>query len=123
MTQYTLGLLLVLICVVFEALGQICFKVSAIRSRHGVDPLGVIRGSIQNYWMLCGVTCFLAEAAIWTIALTKLPLSIAFPAGSVSFVFVALLSFLILKERINKRKWVGIALILAGVALVSVRIP
>ena len=123
MTHYTFGLLLVLFCALCEALGQVCFKLSALHSRHGVDPWGVIRGSIQNHWMLCGTACFLTEAAIWTIALTKLPLSIAFPVGSVSFVFVALLSFLLLKERVNKRKWAGIALILAGVVLVSVRIP
>ena len=61
----------------------------------------MIRGSIQNHWMICGTTCFITEAAVWTIALTKLPLSIAFPSGSISFVFVALLSFLLLKERVG----------------------
>ncbi len=123
MSNYTLGLLLVAVAVFLEALGQICFKLSANNSRHGADLLGVIRGSLQNHWMVTGVSCFLVEAGIWTIALTKLPLSIAFPAGSVSFVFVALLSFLLLKERVGKRKWAGITLILIGVILVSLRIP
>ena len=123
MSQYTLGLLLVMVAVFLEAMGQICFKLSANHNRHGVDPLGVIRGSLQNHWMISGTACFITEAAIWTIALTKLPLSIAFPAGSVSFVFVALLSFLLLKERVGKRKWAGIALVLTGVVLVSLRIP
>lgn len=123
MSNYTFGLLLVLLGVFLEALGQLCFKLSAHHNEHGVHPWGVIRGSLQNHWMITGTACFLAEAAIWTIALTKLPLSIAFPAGSVSFVFVALLSFLLLKERVGKRKWAGIALILTGVVLVSLRIP
>ena len=123
MSQYMFGLLLVLGGVFLESLGQICFKLSAHHNDHGVHPWGVIRGSIQNHWMICGVACFLTEAVLWTIALTKLPLSIAFPAGSISFVFVAILSFLFLKERVGRQKWIGITLILLGVVLVSLRIP
>jgi drug/metabolite transporter (DMT)-like permease len=73
--------------------------------------------------MVTGLACFLVEAVVFTLALTKLPLSIAFPAGSMAFVFVALLSLLLLKEKVGKRRWFGIAMILCGVALVTVRIP
>lgn len=123
MSTYTFGLLLVAVAVFLESLGQICFKLSARHNEHGTHPLGVIRASLQNHWMICGVACFLAEAGVWTMALTKLPLSVAFPFGSIAFVFVALLSFLILKEKVGRQRWMGIALILAGVVLVSVRIP
>jgi multidrug transporter EmrE-like cation transporter len=119
----TLGLLLVLLAVFLEAMGQICFKHSANANQHGSHPLGVIRASLQNHWMISGVVCFLTEAMVWTIALTKLPLSIAFPAGSVGFVFVALLSRLFLGEKVGRQRWIGIGFIIAGVVLVSVRIP
>jgi multidrug transporter EmrE-like cation transporter len=123
MSQHVFGLLLVMLAVFLEALGQLCFKHSANKNRHGEHPLGVIRSAVQNHWMISGIACFLTEAVIWTIALTKLPLSIAFPAGSLGFVFVALLSRAFLGERVGRLRWMGIALILAGVTLVSVRIP
>ncbi len=123
MTDHTAGLLLVMLAVLLEAFGQLCFKLSAHHNQHGVHPLGVIRASLQNHWMVSAVACFLVEAALWTIALTKLPLSIAFPSGSLCFVFVAILSLLFLKERVGRQRWIGIALILAGVVLVSIRIP
>ena len=123
MSNHTLGLMLVMLAVMLEAFGQLCFKLSAHHNDHGTHPIGVIRASIQNHWMLCGTTCFLFEATLWTLALTKLPLSIAFPTGSISFVFVAVLSYLLLKEKVGRRRWIGISLILAGVVLVSLRIP
>lgn len=123
MSQHAFGLLLVMTAVLLEALGQLCFKHSANQNRHGEHPFGVIRSAVQNHWMVCGIACFLTEAVVWTIALTKLPLSIAFPAGSLGFVFVALLSRAFLGERVGRLRWMGIALILAGVTLVSLRIP
>ena len=123
MSQHTQGLMLVACAVFLEAMGQLCFKKSAIHNRHGVHPLGVMRSFFQNHWMVSGIACFLIEAAVWTIALRHLPLSIAFPAGSVGFVFVALLSWLLLHEKVGRDRWVGIGLILCGVLLVSVRYP
>lgn len=123
MSEHTFGLLLVTLAVFLESLGQICFKLSAHHNHHGTHPAGVIRAAVQNHWMISGVACFLTEAGVWTIALTKLPLSIAFPFGSISFIFVAILSFLLLKERVCRQRWMGIALILLGVILVSLRIP
>lgn len=121
--EQTIGLLLVLLAMMLEALGQICFKHLADRSVHGVDPLSLVRHGWKHYWLFLGIACFVAEAGAWTMALGKLPISIAFPAGSVCFVFVALLSRVVLKEQVGKVRWYGIGLILAGVALVSVKIP
>jgi drug/metabolite transporter (DMT)-like permease len=123
LTDHTFGLLLVASGAVLEATGQICLKLSANRNHHGTHPWGVIKASLQNHWMVCGVLCFLTQALLFTLALTKLPLSIAFPAGSMAFVFVALLSLLLLRERVGAYRWLGIALIFAGVVLVSVRVP
>ena len=120
MNQYVMGLLLVGIAVLLEALGQLCFKMSAARNQHGAHPLGVLRSALTHHWVITGVACFLTEAALWTLALKALPLSVAFPAGSICFVFVALLSLLLLREKVGRLRWLGISLILAGVLLVTI---
>jgi multidrug transporter EmrE-like cation transporter len=121
MSQYTIGLLFVLASAFMESLGQTCLKFSANANTHGAHPVGVIRTAFSNHWTITGIACFLTGTISWTIALTKLPLNVAFPSGSICFVFVAILSLLLLKERVSKQRWFGIALILAGVALVSIK--
>jgi len=121
--QNTIGLCFVGAAMLLESFGQICFKHTADRSHEGVHPLALLRHAWKHYWLFLGIGCFAVEAFVWTLALSKLPISIAFPAGSVCFVFVALLSRMFLREKVGAVRWGGIALILAGVVLVSVRIP
>lgn len=121
--QNTVGLMLVAVSMMLEAFGQICFKHTADRSVHGVDPVALLRHGWKQCWLFLGIACFVVEAFVWTLALSKLPISIAFPAGSICFVFVAVFSLVFLKEKVGRTRWAGIALILAGVLLVSLRIP
>ena len=121
--QQTIGLLLVGGAMALEALGQLCFKHTANRSVHGVDPVALMLHGWKHHWLYVGIACFVIEAFVWTLALSKLPISVAYPAGSICFVFVALFSRLILKEHVERIRWYGIGLILAGVALVMIQIP
>jgi uncharacterized membrane protein len=48
-----------------------------------------------------------------------LAVSIAFPLGSLSFVAVTFLSQCLLRERVDRTRWVGVVLILLGASLVA----
>lgn len=121
--QQTIGLACVGAAMALEALGQLCFKHTANRSVHGVDPVALVRHGWKHHWLYVGIACFATEAFLWTLALSKLPISMAYPAGSICFVFVAVFSSVILKEHVDRIRWYGVGLILAGVALVMIRIP
>jgi drug/metabolite transporter (DMT)-like permease len=124
-----IGLVCILGAAMLEAVGQICFK-QAAEHPHLPRPRGVlavlhyvaamIGYAWRNKWILGGSVCFLTEVAFVSLAMQRLPASVVAPAGTVCFVFVALLSRLWLKERVGIERWVGIGLILVGVALVSI---
>jgi drug/metabolite transporter (DMT)-like permease len=119
MTGRILGLSFVLASALVEACGQTVFKQAAELNSPGMRPLALLRGLWRNQRILAGIACFILEAILWTLALSHLPISIAFPAGSMVFVFVALLSRMFLHEQISLNRWIGIALILGGVILVG----
>lgn len=66
-----------------------------------------------------GIIFVVLSFITWLYALRHLPLSRAFPASQAVHVLVPLSSWLVLGERITTIRWCGIALVLAGLALVA----
>jgi multidrug transporter EmrE-like cation transporter len=66
-----------------------------------------------------GMLCYAASICVWLAALSKAPVSTAYPMLSLGYVVVAFASVLWLGETLTMPKVFGIALICAGVVLVS----
>ena len=64
---------------------------------------------------------FVFEALFYTAALQRLDVSTAYPLGALSFVSVTLFSRWLLKETVDRKRWIGLALIVCGAALVVVQ--
>lgn len=56
---------------------------------------------------------------IWLLVLSKADLNFAFSADSMHYIFIALASWLILKEKFSSLRWLGTGLIIVGIVLVS----
>jgi multidrug transporter EmrE-like cation transporter len=69
------------------------------------------------FW--AGMLCYAASICVWLAALSKAPVSTAYPLLSLGYVVVAFASVLWLGESMSPAKVLGIALICAGVVLVS----
>jgi multidrug transporter EmrE-like cation transporter len=69
------------------------------------------------FW--AGMCCYAASICVWIAALSKAPVSVAYPMLSLGYVAVAAVSALWLGESLSLPKVLGIALICAGVLLVS----
>jgi len=57
---------------------------------------------------------------IWLFVLTKSDLNFAFSIDSMRYVLIALASVLILKEKINIVRWLGIFAVVCGIMLVAI---
>jgi multidrug transporter EmrE-like cation transporter len=69
------------------------------------------------FW--AGMMCYAASVCVWIAALSRAPVSVAYPMLSLGYVVVAAVSALWLGESLSMPKVLGIALICAGVLLVS----
>lgn len=72
-----------------------------------------------NPWVISSLLCAVIAAFAWIAALSKLPLSDAYPFVSASFVLVLILSTIIFHERLTVTKLTGAVLIVAGLILGS----
>jgi len=119
MSLRVMGLTFVATAVLFEAVGQLAFKYGAERAHAEGSKWGPFRHLWRNRSVALGIICFVAQAVLWTMALRLLDVSIAFPASSLCFVFVALLSKFWLQEQVGFERWIGLGFILSGVVLMG----
>jgi len=91
-------------------------KVSGSVSPH--DLSGLIL-SILNPWVAVGILFLLAFFASYMSALSWADLTYVLPASSLGYVLVALAGRFVFHEQIPVARWLGIAMITAGVGFVA----
>ena len=106
-------LIAMLVTVVSISAGQVLFKTAAGRanaanSMLAPDVLGIL---------LAAVTLYGGATLVWVYVLRHVPLSAAYVFMSLSFVIVPILSWLLFKENLTARYFMGMALIVAGILL------
>ncbi|MFZ3265094.1 MAG: EamA family transporter [Terriglobales bacterium] len=76
--------------------------------------------AILNPWVSVGIVLLLAFFASYMSALSWADLTYVLPATSIGYVLVALIAHFGFHEEISPTRWLGIALIAAGVGFVAV---
>jgi undecaprenyl phosphate-alpha-L-ara4N flippase subunit ArnE len=106
-------ILLVLLASLAGGIGQILFKMaSAAQSR-------IVLGWVLEPKGLAAIAAYLVAAVLFLSALRHERVSILYPILAASYLWVSLLSFWVLKEKILFLTWVGLAMILLGVVLIG----
>jgi len=107
-----------LIVVFSNAFGNFFMKRGLPESAQLSTPLEYI-GALFQPWVALGVALLIVWQMSRLALLSWADLSYVLPVTSVGYVLVALIGKVMLNEAITDRRWVGIVLIMAGVALVS----
>lgn len=68
---------------------------------------------------IIGLGLYVAAAVCYMLALRKIPVSVAFPSVSLSYILVALLAFWLYGEALTVPKITGILLVCVGVVLIT----
>ena len=111
-----------LIVVFSNAFGNFFMKRGLPESAQLSTPLEYI-GALFQPWVALGVVLLVLWQLSRMALLSWADLSYVLPVTSVGYVVVALIGKVLLNEDITGRRWMGIVLIMAGVALVSGSAP
>jgi drug/metabolite transporter (DMT)-like permease len=118
-TGIDLVIFITLIAALVTSFSQLLFKKGIKKRIAGIrDMLGLARSAP----VVIGVFGYLLGLAIYLFALSKAPLSIVYPTFASTFVFVAIISFALLKERASAPRLAGVLVIFLGIFLVSLTI-
>ena len=74
---------------------------------------------LMNPWVVSSFACAFLAALSWMAAMSKFPLSYAYPFMSFAFVLVMFLSAFVFSEPLTSPKLLGMGLIIAGIIIGS----
>ncbi len=114
----TLIILLWLLNIGCDTVGQIAFKYAAITSKHnqGLDYWHKLFG---NFWLWIGFGSYFVGFIFWLAFLSEVPLSQGILLGSFNMITVMLAGRILFKEHLTCFRLLGIFFITAGVVLVG----
>ncbi len=113
MTTHAWAIGLVILGTIIGALGPILFKKGA--GEFSLNPLKMIK----NYYFIIGCFMYGLSTVPFILALPGGELSVLYPFVALVYIWVAILSIKILKEKMNLLKWLGIICILIGVSCIG----
>lgn len=105
--------ILVLICALLGATGQILFKLGS--SEFSFNPASWVK----NTYFLLGIFLYGLSAVLFVWSLKYGNVSILYPLIATSYIWVSIFASLILKEEFPGIKWIGIALIISGIYIIT----
>jgi multidrug transporter EmrE-like cation transporter len=114
---------LVLTGVLLNAAAQLLLKAGTNRigafsfALQNVVPIGMKVASSPH--VLAGLACYAVSVVVWILALSRVPVSVAYPMLSIGYIVNALAAYALFGESLNAQKLVGIAFITIGVILVG----
>jgi len=108
----------IVVVVLSNAFGDFFMKRGLPDSAQLTSPFDYVAALFQP-WVALGVVLLVLWQLSRMALLSWADLSYVVPVTSIGYVVVALIGKLLLNEAITTRRWAGILLIMAGVALVS----
>lgn len=114
---------LIIAGVILNAVAQLLLKAGTNAVGHfefhvdNIVPIGLKLG-LQPY-ILGGMVCYAVSLVIWIMALSRVPVSIAYPMLSIGYVINAFVAWQWFGEALAAQKLLGIGFIIVGVVLVT----
>jgi multidrug transporter EmrE-like cation transporter len=114
---------LILTGVLLNAAAQLLLKA-------GVTRVGEFSFSIDNAIpmgfklltqlpIIGGLACYGISVVVWIMALSRVPVSVAYPMLSIGYIVNAFAAYWLFGESLNAQKLIGIGVIVVGVYLVA----
>ena len=100
--------------VLISAFAQVLLKKSAEAKKDSIIK------EYLNVKTICSYSIFFIATLCSVFAYKYLPLSYGPILGTLEYIFVAVLSYIFLKEKIKKKKLIGLLIVLAGVFIYSI---
>ncbi len=114
----------VLITIVFTVVGQVLIKWQAMNAgplpSSWPDRATFLTRLLLNPWIITGLLSAVVAACAWILAMTRLPINVAYPVMSLTYPLIFCLGWLLFGETLSVWRAIGVLFILIGVAVIGI---
>ena len=116
---------LLLFSVTTAATGQVMLKhgMNIATARSAASGGSLALKAATSPWVLFGLVVFGVSAVAWLAALSRVPLSVAYPFNALGYLAILTASIVVLHERANVLTWAGSLLVVSGLIIVVLSRP
>ena len=105
-------------------LNAACMASGQLLLRYGVkdkvlDSVPAVISAVFTPFVLSGLVLYACTTVLWLYILSKIPISFAYPIQALAFPLVLIIASFAFKEAIPASRWVGVGIILVGVAIAA----
>jgi drug/metabolite transporter (DMT)-like permease len=120
----TASLIVVLICEVLAVGGQLTLetamnRVGTIAFKDLLSPMALLGRMVGEPRLGAGLLLFGISAVFWMVALSRVPLSLAYPFAAFQHISIVAASWLLLGERVPPLRWLGVCVLGIGLVIVG----
>ncbi len=107
------------LAVLFTSVGQVLQKIGSGKIKKSHLKIGVKSFFVfLNPYIFAALIMLFLATVFYLMALSRLPLSVAYPMLSSGYVIVVLLSRIFLKEEVSLKRWIGVFVIITGIFII-----
>lgn len=114
---------LILVGVLLNAAAQLLLKAATsatgVIALSGTGLTAALPKLLSHPGSWGGVGCYAVSVVVWVLALSRAPVSIAYPMLSIGYIVNALLAYWLFGEPLHASKVAGIFIIIVGVYLLT----
>jgi drug/metabolite transporter (DMT)-like permease len=127
-TVKPISYVLIVISVALAISGQICLRrgMNEVKERTGMGagelikkPVTFVKEIATTWLVLLGLFLFMASAVFWLIVLTDVPLGVAYPFVSLTYIVVMFYDKFFENREILALNWLGVVAIVVGIVLIN----
>ena len=109
--------------VLLNAAGQLLLKagVTTLKAQplDWSKPVATLLTVGLEWHVFMGLVCYVVSVGVWMMALSKVPVSVAYPMLSIGYVVNAFAAYYLFGEPLSVQKLIGIGVIVIGVVIVG----
>ncbi len=109
----------ILVSILLGSCGQLALKFGTRTAAARATTAGILPSYLLNPPIWAGLFLYGLSAVLWIYSLSKTDLSYAYPMVALGYVFVCVLSVLLLKETMTALRIAGLCVIILGVAMIA----